>query len=580
MHTYPRATGFALALLFAWFYFWSISGLPFYTKGESREATVVWEIVHSGEWILPLRNGHIIPSKPPLFHWLGALCSLVVGAVSEFTVRFPSVVLALLGVLCTYSAGRMLWGPEAGVIAALILGTSFEWVRAATTARVDMTLTVCMVMAFLFFFFLYRRKRVSRGGALCFFALLGLATLAKGPVGALLPLLTIVVFLFLQRDLKFLLRLHVISGSVVCLLIAGAWYGLALWKGGEAFFMKQIMKENILRFLASDEVGAGHEHPFYFFLPNLFLGMIPWSLFFPPLVVFLYRRRASWARDGLLYFIVWVLTVFLFYSASSSKRSVYILPLYPAVALLLGAWWQELRTRTALLPRSFSSLLRASGYLGVLTVALFIAVVAAQLLGFDPLGVLRPFLHPKDQNNLPFFADLVSTHPIAFFLWFAVVGPAALVLLRSIRRQRWGWVFGSLWAFTFSTFLLVYGVFQPTVAAARTFRPFMARVVNHVHTTPLFFYGAFDSGAIFYAGRRIPLYELSSPGTDGGPYFLLMWEEEWAKLSAHSDSGWRVVDMSEGTGPKGNHRLVLVYVPRGAPPPPANPINLEKVDTF
>lgn len=581
MRTHPIATGLGLGLLFAFLYLWSIADLPFYTKGEPREATVVWEIVHSDEWVLPLRNGQIIPSKPPLFHWLGALCSLMREEVSELTVRLPSVGLALLGVLLTYGTGAALWGVEAGLIAGLILGTSFEWVRAATTARVDMTLTVCMVMAFLFFFFLYRRKRVSRGEALGFFALLGLATLAKGPVGALLPLLTIVIFLFLQRDLKFLRRLHVVSGGVLFLLIAGSWYGLALWKGGEEFFAKQIMKENVLRFFASGEAGAGHEHPFYFFIPNLFLGMVPWSFFFPPLVVFLYRRRYTWARDGFLYFIVWTATVFLFYSASSSKRSVYILPLYPAVALLLGAWWQELRNGTAAFPRSLSWLLRGSGYLGVLTVGLFIAVVAAQLLGFDPLGVIRPFLHPKDQSNLPFFSGLVSTHPVAFLLWFAVVGPAALVLLRSIRGQRWGWVLTSLFAFTFSTFLLVYGVFQPTVAAARTFRPFMARVVNHVKNSSLFFYGAFDSGAVFYAGRRIPFY-VPSESTDGGPYFLLMWEEEWAKLAANPGDGWHAVDVSEGTGPKGNRRLVLVRIPEGAPPPPepAIPVDLDTVDTL
>jgi 4-amino-4-deoxy-L-arabinose transferase-like glycosyltransferase len=579
MRTHPIATGLGLGLLFALFYFWSIKDVPFYTKGEPREATVVWEIVHTNEWILPLRNGHIIPSKPPLFHWLGALCALVAGEVSEFTVRFPSAALALLGVLLTYSAGTMLWGVEAGLIAGLILGTSFEWVRAATTARVDMTLTVCMVMAFLFFFFLYRRRRVSRAEALGFFVLLGLATLAKGPVGMLLPILTIVIFLCLQRDLKFLRRLHVVSGGVVCLLIAGAWYGLAWWKGGEAFFMKQIMKENVLRFLASDEVGAGHEHPFYFFVPNLFLGMVPWSFFFPPLAMFLYRRRYTWARDGFLYFIVWTATVFLFYSASSSKRSVYILPLYPAVALLLGAWWQELKNDTAVFPRSLWRLLQGGGYVGVMTIGLFIIVVAAQLLGFDSLGVIRPFLHPKDQGTLPFFSDLVSTHPVAFGCWFAVVGPAALMLLRAIRNQRWGRVFAALFTFAFSTLLLVYGVFQPTVAVARTFRPFMARVVNHVKDTPLFFYGTFDSGAVFYAGRRIPFYALSER-TAGGPYFLLMWEEEWEKLAATAEGGWQVVDISEGSGPKGNHHLVLVYIPEGTPPPPENPMNLDEVDTL
>jgi len=136
-------------------YIWGLGDVPFYTKGQPREATVIWEIYHNGEWILPLRNGHLIPSKPPLFHWLGTLISLVFGQLSELTIRLPSALLALLGVLMTYRIGVALWGVEAGLFASLTLATSFEWVRAATTARVDMTLTVFMVAAF----FAFRSER-------------------------------------------------------------------------------------------------------------------------------------------------------------------------------------------------------------------------------------------------------------------------------------------------------------------------------------------------------------------------------------------------------------------------------------
>jgi len=551
-----------LCVFCAFLYLWGLGDLPFYTKGEPREATIVWEIYTSGEWILPLRNGHLIPSKPPLFHWLGVLISLVWGEVNELTIRLPSALLAIGGVLLTYHAGVVLWGTEAGLIAALILSTSFEWVRAATTARVDMTLTGCMVTAFLFFLFLYRRRQVTRMDSLLFFALLGLATLAKGPVGALLPGLTIVVFLILQHDLRFLRYFHLVLGSLLLVLIAGSWYGLAWWQGGEAFFVKQILKENILRFFAGGEAGAGHEHPFYFFLPNLFLGMAPWSFFFPPLAVFLYQRRRTWAEDGFLYLLVWIATVFFFYSASDSKRSVYILPLYPAVALLLGAWWQTLRQSTAAIPETFSWLLRCSGYLSLLTLGLAVTVVLAQILGHDPLSIIRPLLHPRDQHNLPFFTAIVAGHLSAFLLWFSVVGPSAFVLMRGIRRQQWGWVFATLTVFTFSTFLLAHRVFQPAVAADRSFRPFMAQVMQQVGATPVFFYRAFDHGALYYAGCHIPFYNPAQLSLKS-PYFLLMWEEEWAKFVSQEERGLRAIEISEGTGPKGDHRLALIYVPGG-----------------
>lgn len=562
MRLSPLLTGLGLGLLCALLYVWGLGDKPFYTKAEPREATVVWEIATTGEWILPLRNGAIVPSKPPLFHWLGAAISLAWGEVNERTIRLPSALLAILGVLLTYGAGTALWGVEAGLIAALILGTSLEWVRAAITARVDMTLTVCMVLAFLFFLFLYRRQKVSLRESLFFFFLLGLATLAKGPVGALLPALTVGVFLWLRGELRFLRQLHLASGVALLVLVAGSWYGLALWQGGQEFFAKQIMKENVLRFFASGAAGAGHEHPFYYFIPHLFVGMVPWSFFFPPLAVFLYQRRHTWSQQGFLYLLVWIATVFIFYSVASSKRSVYILPLYPAVALLLGAWWQELRCGTAVLPKGFSWLMQGSGYVCVLVVSVAMAIVLAQFFGADPLALIRPLLHPKDQANLPLFTGIVAAHPWAFLLWFGIVGLAVFVLVHGIQRQYWDRVFASLVAFTISTFLLVNTAFQPAVAAARTFRPFMPRVIEQIGAASLFFYKAFDSGALFYAGRRIPFYDPSQRQVES-PCFLLMWEEEWAKIALHTENGLRTIETSEGTGPKGNHRLVLVYAPAG-----------------
>ena len=124
------------------------------------------------------------------------------------------------------------------------------------------------------------RPGVSTGPhVLGFYGLAGLASLAKGPVGGVLPGLIVGVFLLLRRDIGFVRRMHVFSGGLLYLGVAGSWYGLALWQGGEAFFEKQILKENVLRFISSGAAGAGHEHPFYYFLPNLFMGMAPWSFF-------------------------------------------------------------------------------------------------------------------------------------------------------------------------------------------------------------------------------------------------------------------------------------------------------------
>lgn len=572
MRQHPFLTGCGLLLLCALLYLWSLGTVPFYTKGEPREATVVWEIYTSGEWILPLRNGHILPSKPPLFHWLGTIVSFAWGDPSEWTIRLPSALLALIGIALTYGTGVALWGVEAGLMAALIVATSFEWHRAATTARVDMTLTFFMIAAFLHFLFLYRRRYVRWNAALLFYILLGLATLAKGPVGAILPGLTVVVFLVAQRDLAFLRQLHLVMGGIVVAMIAGAWYGLALWEGGWDFFVKQILKENVLRFFNTRVGGAGHEHPFYYFIPNLFLGMAPWSLFFPPLAVFLYQRRHQWAKEGLLYFVVWTATVFLFYSAASGKRSVYILPLYPAMALLLAAWWEELRHGKTTVPPLLLWLIRGSGYLCLAFVVVVMASVGAQYLGYDPLSLIRSWLHPKDQSNLPLFTGIVAAHPWAFCLWSFATTVAAGILALGLYRAYWGWVFTALATFTVSLSFLISTVFQPTVATTRTYRPFMERVVTRIGNAPLFFYLTFDNGALYYAKRRVPFYDASLVPKET-PYFLLMRKEEWEKIAPQVNGTFQLADVSEGTGPKDRHQLVLISASPGAfllpetPPP-------------
>src|SRR5512139_5716 len=101
---------------------WGLGKAPFHTKGEPREGLVVWQMTHDGGWILPRRDGPTgleLPSKPPLFHWLGAATSLAHGSTDEWSIRFPSALLSLIGLLCVFAAGTALWGPGAGLAAAL-----------------------------------------------------------------------------------------------------------------------------------------------------------------------------------------------------------------------------------------------------------------------------------------------------------------------------------------------------------------------------------------------------------------------------------------------------------------------------
>jgi hypothetical protein len=217
-------------------------------------------------------------------------------------------------------------------------------------------------------------------------------------------------------------------------------------------------------------------------------------------------------------------------------------------------------------------LVRGSGYVSLLLGGLAVGIVLAQCLGFNVFSLVWPLFQHKNPSYLPFAADSIAAHPGAFVVWFGVVGPAVCGLAWSIWHQHWRGVFGSMAIFIVSTFLLVHGVVRPTIATARTLRPFMQRVAESVGGASLFFYRAFDDEALYYAGSRIPWCELSlvQPGT---PYFFLTWQEEWEKVTPQA--GMQVVEVSEITSPEVNQRLVLVSVPSGMPVLAETPVSAE-----
>jgi hypothetical protein len=500
-------------------FFRGIGGMPFYDKQEAREALVIWEIHNSGNWILPLRNGEEIPAKPPFYHWLGALISKSVGRVDEFTARFPSAALGTLGVLLTYATGVILWGRGAGLLSALVLSTSFEW-RTARAARVDMALTFVLLCSFLFFFYLYetgggRKKAIVLG------ILLGLAMLAKGPLGFVLPCFTFLTFLSIKRDWAFLKRLHPVTVLGVCALVAGSWYLSALWQGGKEFLLL-VVKENVGTVVGA---GAGHRHPFWWYIPYLLQNMAPWSLFFPTLAVFLYRYRWKLVEGKLLYIVVWLSTVIIFFSIFSQKRTVYILSAYPAIALLFGAWWYKLKDEAV----SAEPLLitRLAGYLNAASFIILAVLLLFQLTNHRPLDYLIPLLDEKDQVDLVRVAAMLTEHRLGSLFWSALCGLGGIFLIWAVRRNGWGG-FLACTAALMAISLNNVQSFDTELAKEYTLKPFMSRVVSMVKDAPLFFYYGKDYGLIFYAGRHIHRYE--QPAEPVALFYVLFWENEWRKI--------------------------------------------------
>lgn len=575
-----RRTVGGLLLLCFLLYFWELGRIPFYNYEESKEALIVWEIVNDGGWILPRRNGTEMPLKPPLFHWLGAGLSLLSGQVSEFAVRAPSAFAASAAVILTFFFGQALWNWRVGLFAALILATSPEWARWAIHARSDMLLVFFLTAAMLSFFHLWQQRATQRSTVYLFYISLGLATLAKGPLGFLLPSLVIVAFLAERRDLQFLWRMKILGGPLVTLLIAASWYVLAISQGGGEFVSRQLLDENILRFFASDQGGPSRDHSFYYYVPTLCAGLLPWSLFFPALLYTLYR---SHGRDDpkRRYLTIWCGVELLFFSLASGKRSNYILPLYPALALLLGGWWQELTDRAVAFSPAVRRLTKGSA---LLLGGGFTAIVLGLLahgVGLDLAHLVSPFLHPRDQANLPLVAQGLQSHFPVVMAWLAILALALIWYFIGFRSEQWMWVFAALTVLVSSSLYFTNALFHPILATERTYKPFMLGARSTVQDAPLYFYkNAYDYGAIFYAGRRIPSYtrDLAQLATNGdAQLYLLMREEDWHRLPTTELPRLAHLVTSHGRGPDKKHRLALIALlptqhdpANGTPPDPTD----------
>lgn len=312
----------------------------FSSKGEPREAIVAVSMLESGNWVLPTSYGADIPYKPPFLAWIIAIFSIIFngGVVNEFCSRLPSA-LALIAMV----SGFYLWlrrrvGEDVAMTSALVLATSFEVFRSGVICRVDMLLTACIVLSLL----LMHSWR-ERGGwwkLPIIILLLSGAVLTKGPIGALLPCLAMGIYCLIKRDNLFKTMGWLAAVCVASMLLPALWYVAAYQQGGQHFY-DLAYEENIGR-LTGRMGYDSHVNPWYYNLLTLLWGMLPWTL-----VVLLGAFVIKWQRprlsDVATFSLTVALTVLVFYCIPASKRSVYLLPMYPFMAYGVARMLEAIR---------------------------------------------------------------------------------------------------------------------------------------------------------------------------------------------------------------------------------------------
>lgn len=293
------------------------------------------QIMKLGDWITPHFNYKEWFDKPPLYMWITSIFYRIFGC-SEFSTRLASSLFGTGEIILVYIFGKVLFNRKAGFFAAFSLATSMQFLIQSRLALLDVPLTFFITLSFFFFYIAFEnpQRKVFLYSA---FLSMALATLTKGPVGFLLPLVAFFFFLFLTKNLHRLKqeRKTFLLAFLIFFIASSWWYLAQIYIHGRAFIDNFFILRNIKRFTTPFE---GHTGPFYYYIPVLLLGFFPWSSFLP--LSFFYLKKGKKHKTLLIF--SWILVIFLFFSSARSKLPGYILPLYPACALCVGRMWDIL----------------------------------------------------------------------------------------------------------------------------------------------------------------------------------------------------------------------------------------------
>jgi 4-amino-4-deoxy-L-arabinose transferase-like glycosyltransferase len=388
---------------------WAVLTLPnlgapsLWDIDEGHNAEAAREMLDSGNWLVPTFNFQLRDHKPPLLYWLQIAAYEQFG-VNEFSARLPSALAALVAIMLTYELGRLMFDSRVGLLAALILGSAAMFCAAAHFANPDSLLDALTVGAFCAFWRALPRSagasRLNMMWIVLSSALTALAVLAKGPVGLLLPAAVIVLYFLASRQLRLLLDIRLGWAVAAFILLAVPWYVLVSSETKGEFTRGFFLTHNFGRFLSPME---NHRGPIYYYLVVIFLGLIPWSPFLVLAIFSEFKQvflRWPWSPRGGLsslnpqaavstspgwFLASWITVYMAFFSISGTKLPNYILPIYPAAAVLTARFLHDWRSGMSRVPNwAIYSALAGIGLIG-LTAGVGMLLAGGIIGGISPI---------------------------------------------------------------------------------------------------------------------------------------------------------------------------------------------------
>jgi len=343
-----------LAVVYGLLWFGTLNYRHLIPSDEGRYAEIAREMLVTGDWITPRYNGYKYFEKPPLQAWATATAFQIFG-IGDWQARLWTALTGFLTILLVGFTGARIYNARAGWLAAVVLASSPMWVISGHFNSLDMGLSAFLVAALcsLLLAQTSQNKSTCRNWMWACWIFMALATLSKGVIGAAIPAMVFIAYSVSTWDWKIWARLRIISGSILFLVITAPWFILMAQRNPE-FLEFFFIHEHLQRFTQDAHSRTG---PIYYFVPLLLIGILPWLLQIPSAIAQAWsERRRDFSAGWLL--VCWFVVIFAFFSVSRSKLPGYIIPIFPALALIIGNRLDRLlgHTNTLALPWKLQAL--------------------------------------------------------------------------------------------------------------------------------------------------------------------------------------------------------------------------------
>jgi 4-amino-4-deoxy-L-arabinose transferase-like glycosyltransferase len=369
-----RAFHFPLLLLIAGIVFFSGLGeSSLWDDDEPRNAEAAREMLENGDWVVPYQNYELRTDKPAFLYWM-MLISYSIFGVSEFSARFWAPVFGILTVLITYGFGRRCFGSRSAFLGGLILISSLIFNVSSRSAVPDAQMIFFINGALFAFFLGFMGDR--RGWYYAFYASMGMAVLAKGPIGILLPSLAAGIYLAFKKEPFSFRRFRIVEGIGIGCVLVLPWFVAVIIKTHGAFFEGFFLQHNLYRYLNPME---RHSGPLIYYFLVLLFACFPWSGLLPQMALHTHKDPGKgWEKEASTYLRWWIIVFILFFSIAKTKLPSYIIPILPALSLLIGrmlAKWLDQPNEV-----SRAAPVKAMAFNGFFGLVLFVGIIVGSSL--------------------------------------------------------------------------------------------------------------------------------------------------------------------------------------------------------